>query len=92
MTSVRFNARLDTSHHGRTHPLKNGGVFVDGLTGVHDGNGEVSLCGQQELHTQGFSGVPTGHNPKRECRPCNGSSCTYSSVIINVNGKVPVFN
>jgi hypothetical protein len=64
MTSMRFNARLHTSHHGPTHPLKDDWVFVDGLTGVHDGNGEVSLCGQQELQTQGFSDVPTGHNPK----------------------------
>jgi hypothetical protein len=46
------------------HPLKDDGVFVDGLTSVHDGNGEVSLCSKQELHRQGFSGIPIGNNPK----------------------------
>jgi hypothetical protein len=36
MSSMRFNARLDTSHHGPPHPRKNAGVVTDSLTGIHN--------------------------------------------------------
>jgi hypothetical protein len=51
MSSVRFGARLDTSHHGppQRHPQC---------------DGEMSLRCQEEPHTQGCSGVPTGKNPE----------------------------
>jgi hypothetical protein len=29
MSSMRFSARLDTSHHGPPHPFKDAGVVVD---------------------------------------------------------------
>jgi hypothetical protein len=32
---MRFNARLDTSHHGPSHPFKDAGVVADSLTGIH---------------------------------------------------------
>jgi hypothetical protein len=56
---MRFNARLDTSHHGPQHRFKDAGV-VD----RHPQYDEVSLRCQQELHTQGVLGVPTGKNPE----------------------------
>jgi hypothetical protein len=35
MSSVRFNARLDASHHGPSHAFKENGVVVGSLTGIH---------------------------------------------------------
>jgi hypothetical protein len=56
MSSMRFRARLDTSHHGPPHPFKNAGHPLY--------DGAVPLCCQQELHTQGGLGVPTRKRPK----------------------------
>jgi hypothetical protein len=36
MSSMRFNARLDTSRHGPSHPFKDAGVFADSLTAIHN--------------------------------------------------------
>jgi hypothetical protein len=35
MSSMRFSARLDTSHHGPPHPYKDGGAVADSLTSIH---------------------------------------------------------
>jgi hypothetical protein len=35
MSSMTFNVRLDTSHHGLPHPFKDAEVVVDSLTGIH---------------------------------------------------------
>jgi hypothetical protein len=53
MSCMGFNARLDTSHHGPTHPFKDGGVVADSLTRIHNA---------MKLGTQGLSGAPTGKN------------------------------
>jgi hypothetical protein len=53
MSSMRFNARLDMSHHGPPHPSDRHPKC----------DGEVPLRCQQELDTQGCLGVPTGKNP-----------------------------
>jgi hypothetical protein len=58
MSSMTFNARLDTSDLGPQHPFKDAEV----VSGSLKGDGEVPLHCQQELHTQGFLGVPTGKN------------------------------
>jgi hypothetical protein len=34
MSSMRFNARLDTSHDRPPHPFKDAGVVVDSLTAI----------------------------------------------------------
>jgi hypothetical protein len=39
------------------------GVVADSLTGIQMG-WQVPLCCQQELHSQGFLGVPIGKNPE----------------------------
>jgi hypothetical protein len=36
MSSMRFNARLDASHHGPPHPYKDAGVVKNRLTGIHN--------------------------------------------------------
>jgi hypothetical protein len=60
--SSRFNAHLNTSHHGQPHPFKDAGVVADSLTGIHNAMVKY-LFVVNELHTQGFLGVPTGKNP-----------------------------
>jgi hypothetical protein len=35
MSSMRFNALLDTSHHGPPHPFKDAGIVADSLIGIH---------------------------------------------------------
>jgi hypothetical protein len=35
MSSMKFGARLDTSHHGPPHPFKDAGAVADSLTGIH---------------------------------------------------------
>jgi hypothetical protein len=63
MFSMRFNASLDTIHHGLPHPLKDAGVVADSLTGIHNAMVKCLFVIQQELHTQGYLDVPTGRNP-----------------------------
>jgi hypothetical protein len=65
MPSVRFNARLDTSHHGPPHPCKDTGVVSDSLDRHPQCDGAVPLRCLQELHTQEeVFGVPTGTRPE----------------------------
>jgi hypothetical protein len=33
---MRFNERLETSHHGPPHPFKDAGEVADSLTGIHN--------------------------------------------------------
>jgi hypothetical protein len=61
MSSMRFSVSLDTPHHGPQHRFRDAGVVADSLTGIHSAMVK-SLHYQQELHTQGFSGVPTCNN------------------------------
>jgi hypothetical protein len=35
MSSMRFNARFGTSHHGPQHPFNDAGVVVDSLTDIY---------------------------------------------------------
>jgi hypothetical protein len=60
---MRFNASLNTSYHGPPHPFKDAGVVADSLTHPQR-DGEVPLCCQQKLRTQGYLGVPKGKNPE----------------------------
>jgi hypothetical protein len=64
MCSIRFNARLDTSHHESLHPLIDGGAIAVSLTGIHSAMVKCLFLCQQELHTQWCSGVPTGKHPE----------------------------
>jgi hypothetical protein len=64
MSSTRFKADLDTSHHGPLHPYKTARSVADSLDRHPQCDGEVSLRCQQELHKQRNLGVPTGTDPK----------------------------
>jgi hypothetical protein len=81
MSSMRFNARLDTPRHGPPHPFKQAGVVADSLTGsassLSTGAAYTMFLGvpQVKLHTIQIWGT---------CRPCSGSSSTYPSVMIGV--------
>jgi hypothetical protein len=60
---MKFNARLDTSHHGRPHASKDAGVAAE--SDRHPKcDGEVPLRCLEELHTQGLLSAPTGKNPE----------------------------
>jgi hypothetical protein len=61
MPSMRFNARLDTSHYGPPYPYKDTRAVADSLTGIH---GAAPFSSSQELHTQGLSGFPASKNPE----------------------------
>jgi hypothetical protein len=41
MSSMMFNAHLDTSNHGPPHPFKDAVVVADNLTGIHN---EIMKC------------------------------------------------
>jgi hypothetical protein len=62
MFSMRFNARIDTSHHGPPHPFKDAGVVADSLMDIHNAMVKCLFVCQKDLHTQGFLGVPTSKN------------------------------
>jgi hypothetical protein len=56
MSSMRFNARLDTSHHGPPHLFKDAGVVSDSLTVKC-----LFVVSRCCVH-KGLLGVPTGRN------------------------------
>jgi hypothetical protein len=44
MSAMRFNARLDTSHHVRPHSFKDVEVVADSLTGIHNAAAVNKSC------------------------------------------------
>jgi hypothetical protein len=52
MSSIRFNAHLDTSHRGPKRRRKVAGVVADNLDRHPQCYDEVPLRCQQEMHTQ----------------------------------------
>jgi hypothetical protein len=63
MSSVRFNARLDTSHHGPPLPFKNAGGVADVLTGIHNATVKcLFIVNRSCMHR--LLGVPAGTNPE----------------------------
>jgi hypothetical protein len=63
MSAMRFNAHIDTSHHGPPHPSKDANVVADSLTGIHSAKVNPLPC-HQELHTQGSLRVLKVGNPE----------------------------
>jgi hypothetical protein len=59
MSSMRFNARLDSSHHEPPRPLKDAGIVADSLTGSHNA---IAKC--LFVVNRSYIGVPTGKNPE----------------------------
>jgi hypothetical protein len=63
MSSIRFSARLDTSHHGPPHPLKDVGVVADSLTGIPNAKVKCLFFVNRSCIHKGLC-VPTGKNPE----------------------------
>jgi hypothetical protein len=85
MSSMRFNARLDTSHHGPPHPFKDAGEVVDSLTGVHTAMVKWLFVNRSCIHN-GFLVFPEVKIQKiqtwRAWRPCTGSSSNSLLVML----------
>jgi hypothetical protein len=60
MFSMRFNARLDTSHHGPSHPFKDAGVVADSLTDIH--NVMIIKFKQAESPNTEAMNLPSAHH------------------------------
>jgi hypothetical protein len=89
MSSMRFNARLDTSHHGPPHPHKDGGVVADSLTGIHSTMVKCLFVVNRSYIHKGVQVCPQVKIQRIQIwrwawRPCSGCSCTYPSVMIGV--------
>jgi hypothetical protein len=86
MPSMRFNAHLDTSHHGPLHPRKNDGLVAVSLTGIH--NTMCLFVVKRSFIDKGVYVSPQVKaqriQVRRSWRPCSGSSCTYPSGMIRV--------
>jgi hypothetical protein len=54
MSSMRFNATLDTSHHEPPHPFNHAGVVTDKSDRHPQCGGEAPLGCEQELSTWGL--------------------------------------
>jgi hypothetical protein len=56
MSSMKFNARLDMSHHGPTHPFKEAGLVEDRLTGIHNVMVKCLFVARGSCIPKGFMG------------------------------------
>jgi hypothetical protein len=61
MSSMRFSARLDRSHHG---PFKDAGVVADVLTGIRNAMVKCLFVDNRVCMRKVFLGVPAGTNPE----------------------------
>jgi hypothetical protein len=88
MPSMRFNARLDISHHGPLHPCKDAGVVADSLTGIHNAVVKCLFAFKWSYIHKGFQMSPQVKTQRiqiwRAWRPRSGSSSTYPSGMIGV--------
>jgi hypothetical protein len=89
MPSMRFNARLDTSHPGRPHPSEDARVVADSLIGIDSATVKCLFVVNRSCIHKGFQVSPQvtiqGIQIWRAWRPCSGSSSTCPSVMICVN-------
>jgi hypothetical protein len=61
MSSMKFNARLDTFHHGPPHPCRDVAVVAGSLTGICNAMVKcLFVVNRCCIH----KGVPTGKNPE----------------------------
>jgi hypothetical protein len=88
MASMRFNARLDTPHHGPPHPFKDAGAVVDSLIGIHSVMVKCLFVVNSSCVHKGVCVSPQVKLERiqmwRAWRPCSGPSSTYPSVMIGV--------
>jgi hypothetical protein len=88
MPSVRFNALLDSSHHGLPHPCRDAGVVADSLTGIHDALVKCRLVANTSCIHKGFQASLQAKIKRIEIwrgwRPTSVSFSTCPSVMIGV--------
>jgi hypothetical protein len=88
MFSMKFNARLDTAHHGPPHPCRDVGIAADSLTGIHNAMVKHPFVVKRSWLHKGFHVSPQAKIQRIQIwqawRPCSGSSSTCSSAIIDV--------
>jgi hypothetical protein len=68
MSSMKFNVRLDTSHHGPPHPPKDAGVVADSLTGIHNAMVKCLFVVNRNCILKRFLDVPTADIQRIEVR------------------------
>jgi hypothetical protein len=64
MSSMNFNARRDTSHHGPPHPLRDVGALADSVTDVHNVMVKCLFVVNRSCIRKGFQVSSTGKNPE----------------------------
>jgi hypothetical protein len=65
MTSMRFNAGLDKSHHGSAHPFKDAGVVADSVTDIHNAIVKCLLLSTTAAYTMVLGKNPEDSNVAR---------------------------
>jgi hypothetical protein len=92
MSSMRFNAHLDTSHHGSPHPYKDAGAVADSLTRIHNAMVKCLFVVNRSCIHKGLHLFPQvkiqGIQTWRAWRPCSRSSSTYPSVMRGVTENI----
>jgi hypothetical protein len=88
MSSMKFKAHLDTSHHGLQNPFKD----ADSLTGIHNAMVKCLFVVNRSFIHKGFRVPPQVTIERiqiwRAWRLCSGSSSTYAPVLIGVTGNI----
>jgi hypothetical protein len=88
MFSMRFNARLDTSHHGQQHSFKDTLIVADSLTGIHNAMVKHLFainrsCVHRSVYVSPHLQVQR-FEVRWAWRSCSGSASTYPSGGIGV--------
>jgi hypothetical protein len=86
--SMRFSARLDTSHHGPQHPCREPGAVADHLTGTHTMMVKCLFVVNRRCIHKGFWESPQIKIQRIQIwpawRPCSRPSSTCPSVMLGV--------
>jgi hypothetical protein len=92
MSSMRFNTRLDASHHRPTHLFKDARVVADSLTGIYN---VIVKClfvvNRSCIHNGLYMTLQVKIQRiqiRRVQRPCSGPSSTYPLVMIRVTENI----
>jgi hypothetical protein len=73
MSSMRFSARLNTSHHGPPYPFKDAGAVADSLTGIHNSRVKCLFVVNRSCIHKGF-----------RCPPRSNSNFWYVKLVPKV--------
>jgi hypothetical protein len=89
MPSMRFHARLDTSHHGPPHPFKDARIFADSLRGIHTAFSLSTVTAYIKVFRCRYRQKSNRIQIWRGAwKPYSGSFCTYPSVMSGVTVNI----